>query len=106
MRDFFGGWRRKAGVVTLVMACAVMWLWWRSWTTADYFRFKIGDRQHRISSTNEDGLAWESWNSLKPWNEEIVPLVKQRPHLMVAFPLLGISVYLILWKPRKRASPN
>jgi hypothetical protein len=30
MREFFRGWRRKAGLVTLVMACAVMAMWARS----------------------------------------------------------------------------
>ena len=29
MREFFGGWKRKVGVVTLVMACvcALGWIW-------------------------------------------------------------------------------
>ena len=30
MREFFKGWRRKAGVVTLAMACLFLGLWFRS----------------------------------------------------------------------------
>ena len=35
MREFFMGWRRKAGVVTLMMACAACGLWLRSKTFSD-----------------------------------------------------------------------
>ncbi|HEY4261698.1 MAG TPA: hypothetical protein VGM98_16120 [Schlesneria sp.] len=119
MKAVFHNWHRKAGVVTLLITLAVTGLWWRSWTTADYFRFRIGDRQHRLSSTKEYGLAWESWNSAKPWSNEFVvdrsrddsvvhyrhivhevPLVKESPHLLVVLPLLTISACLLLWKPR------
>ena len=30
MKEFFHGWRRKAGVVSLVLACALMGMWLRS----------------------------------------------------------------------------
>jgi len=35
MGEFFKGWRRKTGVVTLVMACVFMSAWVRSQTTID-----------------------------------------------------------------------
>jgi len=35
MREFFHGWRRKIGVVTLVMACVLMVGWVRSPETCD-----------------------------------------------------------------------
>ncbi|MDB5345770.1 MAG: hypothetical protein JWP89_4147 [Schlesneria sp.] len=35
MRDFFHGWRRKLGCVTLVMACAVSSAWLRSYSRND-----------------------------------------------------------------------
>lgn len=121
MREFLRGWRQKAGCVTLLMAMAVSGLWMRSWTTSDYFRFQIGDRQHRLSSTKDSGLAWESWDAANPWNEEVVidrmgddsivryrtitrefPRVKESPHLLVVVILLGISACLIFWIPRKQ----
>lgn len=39
MRDFFRGWRRKIGCVTLVMACMLMGLWMRSDTTMDQLSY-------------------------------------------------------------------
>lgn len=122
MREFLRGWQRKAGCLTLLMALAVTGLWMRSWTTSDYFRFQIGDRQHRLSSTKDYGLAWESWNVANPWNEEVVidrmgddsivryrkithevPIAKESPHLLVVVILLMISACLIFWKPRKQS---
>lgn len=35
MSEFFNGWRRKIGCVTLVMACAVAGVWYRSYVVAD-----------------------------------------------------------------------
>lgn len=41
MREFFHGWRRKAGVVPLVMALALMVGWLRSLIVADYFIYTV-----------------------------------------------------------------
>lgn len=41
MREFFQGWRRKAGVVILVMALALMVGWLRSLIVADYFIYTV-----------------------------------------------------------------
>ena len=35
MREFFKNWRRKAGCVTLLVACAVMVAWIRSQNASD-----------------------------------------------------------------------
>lgn len=43
MREFFKPWRRKAGCVTLVMACVFMGVWVRSEITADWFYFSSGE---------------------------------------------------------------
>jgi hypothetical protein len=39
MREFFRGWRRKVGCVTLVMACVVMGLWIRGFHWQDSAEF-------------------------------------------------------------------
>ena len=53
MGDFFHGWRRKAGCVTLLMACVMMCGWVRSRTTCDFISFFGSDRKalHDLSST-------------------------------------------------------
>jgi len=41
MRDLFKGWRRKAGVVVLVMACGLVGMWARSFHTEDMYVYPI-----------------------------------------------------------------
>jgi len=58
--DFFHGWRRKAGVLTLVMACMCLAVWVRSFaSTNDYFTVW---NNHAIYS--HDGSV--SWNIQYP----------------------------------------
>ncbi len=42
MGEFFKGWRRKIGIVTLLMACVFMAGWVRSLAMCDVFRFPTG----------------------------------------------------------------
>lgn len=53
MREFFNGWRRKAGVVLLVMACAEMGGWIRSNIACDeiYVRNSQGDVRSLASAS-------------------------------------------------------
>ena len=43
MDEFFDGWRRKAGVITLVVACAFAVGWVRSVFCSDDFEWEVGD---------------------------------------------------------------
>lgn len=52
MREFFHGWRRKAGCVTLVMACVVAGARSRSFSTIDAVSFGHGDTFHTFSSAD------------------------------------------------------
>lgn len=51
MREFFNGWRRKAGVVTLVLACVFTAGWVRSFTTLDGLFFNPGPTRLMLFST-------------------------------------------------------
>ena len=54
MREFFRGWRRKIGLLTLVMACVVMVEWIRSMTNST--QFSIRTEKHAcvgIKSANQ-----------------------------------------------------
>ena len=59
MREFFHGWRRKAGCVTLVMACVLAGLWVRTMIFADQIVFNIGERTHLIASARSE-VVWLS----------------------------------------------
>lgn len=48
MRDFFWGWKRKAGVVALLLTCAIFVGWSRSGRFEDHLRMRNGDRGFSI----------------------------------------------------------
>ena len=52
MREFFKGWRRKAGVVTLVVACAAATGWVRSLRTMDELTIPGNRATHYLNSTD------------------------------------------------------
>jgi hypothetical protein len=138
MPDFLHSWRRKVGVVTLVMACVAMGLWSRSLITQDI----LNVLDCRLSSRN----GWFVWctssmyqhDELVEWQEDLVGADEDyylpsdpevdwdfrapgfglgwlpnnghgRAYIRIIslwyfiVPLTLLSVYLILWKPRKRA---
>ena len=90
MREFFRGWRRKVGCVTLVMACALALNWAASYSTVnlpeDYYP-DLESHHGNIEYTKFVGTRRE--------------VVWQIPYSFVTVPLTLISAYLILRKPRK-----
>jgi hypothetical protein len=107
-------WRRKAGVVTLLMACALLGGWIRSSVVWDYVElgnFKVGSDGGAIYRVNTGSSSSWGWNARRrealEWYH---PLNKCRcnkifciaPYWSVVIPLTLIAAYLILWKPRKR----
>jgi hypothetical protein len=59
MREFFHGWRRKAGVMTLVVALSAAGVWVRASVLCEQIDIQIGHRHHMITLAH-DGLAWLS----------------------------------------------
>lgn len=62
MHTFFYGWRRKVGVVALVLACVVTGLWMRTRFFADQLVFPMGGRTHYVNSA-QNGICWLSLHS-------------------------------------------
>lgn len=72
MRDFFKGWRRKVGCVTLVMALACIGLWIRGYDVGDRITFDGRQAQNGESSSYVITASYHgimggtlSWMSLK-----------------------------------------
>lgn len=59
MQTIFHGWRRKAGIVTLLMALTVMGVWVRASILSDQIDIQMENRRHLIASMR-DGIAWLS----------------------------------------------
>ena len=57
MREFFKGWRRKAGLVTLAMAMLTATMWLRSELVTDIWTFTFADRVHQICLARQN-IRW------------------------------------------------
>ena len=125
MGEFFKGWRRKAGLVTLAMACVLTVMWMRSRRVFDVVEFTNGSQQHQIASASAK-LYWGAWeesdisaHGRNQWYsidlaffkhpEEIAYLQLDAyanfdwtiPYWSLVLPLTLLSAWLILGKPRK-----
>lgn len=58
MREFFKPWRRKVGVVALVMACVFAAGWVRSFSVQDYFTFASKTRSAETILSNCGVIGW------------------------------------------------
>lgn len=112
MHIFFYGWRRKAGVVALVMALALVCLWIRSGVAYCSTSLRLHGSQYTLFSHNGGVTFWHQKETDFGYKETewLTPsIVAQRPgcsYPVIVLPLTLLSAYLILWKPRKRACPN
>ncbi len=58
MREFFRGWRRKVGCLTLVMACLVTGMWMRSLVYGDFVVVNRGVHSNDFLSSFQSGIKW------------------------------------------------
>jgi hypothetical protein len=58
MGAYFKPWRRKRGVVTLVMACASMAAWMRSWVIADEFEIPMKNGRSHFFVAGDNWIGW------------------------------------------------
>ena len=79
MGEFFRGWRRKIGVVTLVMACVFMGGWVRSTIIGDFICIPFGNYiSEEIGSVDETiswshystafPISWRTGDTKRPWD--------------------------------------
>ncbi|MDB5347599.1 MAG: hypothetical protein JWP89_5976 [Schlesneria sp.] len=103
MWAIFHGWRRKAGVATLVMACALSSLWVRSLAMpvetgyefrtelrTSYIQIQLECAEHHDEESNEPYTVFENIFRFAV------------PYSAMTIPLMLLSAYLIIWKPRKQ----
>lgn len=123
MKDFFHGWRRKGGVVTLVMASILMAVWIRSGVVIDAVKFSPPpyDSIHYLTSAG-GSVQWmrrefaggriatfwytERLASRPDMNlnvDDNIGIAWTISYRSIVIPLTLLSAYLILWKPRIRA---
>jgi len=66
MREFFNGWRRKVGVVTLVLACVLVGEWARSYRREDALRLGDGNETSFIVfRATQNGITCERYVAVR-----------------------------------------
>ena len=117
MGDFFKPWRRRIGVVTLMMACAITSLWIRSRGIVHTCAIPLpADRAFVVATLNgRIGCGVQDWVSpplfdvrkgtseeslLNRTLEEVFYLPYTIPCWTIAIPLIMLSAWLLLSKPR------
>lgn len=103
MREYFHDWRRKTGAAALVMACALMVLWKRSFQDLDELALFGG----HIHSNGGMIILWYMHGRQIPSSEAVVWEARtawQMPHWYIAGTLTLLSAWLLLKKPRTK--PN
>lgn len=129
MPEFFKGWRREAGCVTLVTACVFVGMWVRSVYVGDLLSFPAFGTDFEVISSNGH-VDWQgmlqfttpiqtSWKSDSPQNvleshrfEVLIHRLGRStgtlleheegsiPYWSVTLPLTFLSAWLLLRKPR------
>jgi len=122
MGDFFHGWRRKAGCVTLVMAMIFASGWTRSLSAIDTFRISTirYDTFICFSTSGEiwckrmpsnygpPAIRWYSEERLDYRIESlksyygIKPNDSGIPYWSIVVPFILLSAYLLLWPDKRR----
>ena len=113
MRELFHGWRRKAGCITLVIACALMGLRMRSSVVDDVISFEYAGLDYMVlcqdgaisvgttKSNSPLSFSFDHFSDSRGW----LGHMDHKTELWKAIlPLTLLSAYLILWKPRKQKS--
>ena len=90
MGEFFKGWRRKVGVLTLVMACMFMAVWIRSSLVIDKIANDFGGHEKLVEMLQGD----ESGMS------RLITIWRVSP-VWIILPLSLLSAWLLLGKPRQ-----
>jgi hypothetical protein len=117
MREFFRGWRRKIGVMPLVVACAFMAGWVRSQALFD----QIAARGNLFLSNGGCVVwDWKGWggsdSSITDWYSNMATPFDEDwylgsdgvrlPYWAIVIPLTLLSAHLLLSKPRPRKPPE
>ena len=105
MGDYFHGWRRKVGVVTLFTACLFMAAWVRGQATSvdNQMSFTGFDKSRYILFLNPEGIDLGKLVITQDGNRQGLSIhgFLEVPHWAITIPLTLISLWLLLIKPKK-----
>lgn len=91
MRTFLHGWRRRAGVATLVMACVLLCAWGRSSVVRDHLRVMTIRGRQQVIYSEPGEMQWLGWKETHPplnptfWNAAPVTYGPKQPRSLFRF---------------------
>ena len=80
--DFFKGWRRKAGLGTLAMACLLAVALMRSRVYSDFITCYRSDRTNHFLASFQDGIKWIASSSGPAVEQTIPPRLSSSRHFV------------------------
>jgi hypothetical protein len=120
MGEYFKGWRRRLGVVTLVMACVFAAGWVRCSLISEQLQIRISDSTVCAIASGKQSLSWLMYNnagyshpirfySASPpgktyslqtnWPDPNNIHIIRLPYWSIVLPLTLLSAWLLLGKP-------
>lgn len=99
MGDFFKPWRRKIGVLTLVIACVLAMRWAASYGHGEQFIFIISGFESKNGYVHL--VRYDRTQSVQAGKSVYLDTgALNLPYLSIVIPLTLLSAYLLLSKPR------
>jgi hypothetical protein len=98
MREFFWGWKRKCGVVTLLIACVFAAGWVRSCTVDDVFHLFGLRFVSTLGAIERSTVTFRGIGSGFALNDVMV--FWRVPYWSIVIPLTLLSAWLLLSNPR------
>ena len=107
MREFFRGWRRKVGVVTLVLACVFTGFWVLSLISSNKLVIEFSrtnDFAKSIELRSEGGMMQYVESTELYFGDHDNEVLFAHTYWSIVIPLTLVSLWLLLTKPRKANS--
>ena len=71
--EYFKPWRRKFGVLALMMACVLMAAWLRSFSSTAWVAFPTGKKNGELIGWMDRHLIWTRYAEVPPTNMKLFP---------------------------------
>src|SRR5664279_4247082 len=101
MREFFKGWKRKVGIVTLLLALMFMGAWGRSHISKDQISLWNDGHIRNSIFLNDTGVGFQQMQHNSPFGCFTIKNGVVVPYWPVITSLTLLSTYLLLSKPRQ-----
>jgi hypothetical protein len=106
--EFLKGWRRKLGLMMLVLAFVLTGMWVRSHVADDVYSWPLGDFRALTVTVTRNWISFGRWSTFDEAGLNTFWPMEQLyfPYSVVIMPRLLFSAWLLLTNPRTTANPE